>query len=150
MQNDPLNGIDPLGLETGAVTAQSWLLSTCNCSNVPLSPSGVSCTANIAQAQQSYDPFWFYNQVNDYGPWDYKRQGAQYTNFGNFNYGATGSAFGFPPIVLYMAAGWAQQRTPGKSLPQWGKWYSGFPHGDDPNDQYWIQRGIQYYQCKCY
>lgn len=151
VQNDPMNGIDPLGLETGAVTAQSLLLSTCNCPNVPLNPSGVSCPANIGQAQQSYNPFWFYNQVNDFGPWDYKRiYGTQYTNFGNFNYGVTGSAFGFPDQILYMAAGWAQGRTPGNSRPQWGQWYSGSPYGDDPNDQYWIQQGVQYYRCECY
>lgn len=24
------------------------------------------------------------------GPWDYKQQGKQYQEFGNFNYGATG------------------------------------------------------------
>jgi len=150
-QNDPMNGIDPLGLETGAVTTQSSLLSFCNCPNTPSGPSGVSCPLNIGQAQQSYNPFWFYNQVNDFGPWDYKRiYGAQYTNFGNFNYGATGSAFGFPDQILYMAAGWAQGRTPGNSRPQWGQWYSGSPYGDDPNDQYWIQQGIQYYRCKCY
>ncbi len=150
VQNDPMNGIDPLGLETGAVTTQSLLLSTCNCPNVPSSPSGVSCPANIGQAQQRFNPFWFYNQVDDRRPWDYKRQGIQYENFGNFNYGATGAAFGFPfpDQILYRMAGWAHQRN--TSNPNLGTPYGWFPYGDDPNDQYWIQQGIQYYRCKCY
>ncbi|MDP3599334.1 MAG: polymorphic toxin type 44 domain-containing protein [Nitrospirota bacterium] len=127
---------------------QSLLLSTCNCPNVPPGPSGASCPANIGQAQQSYNPFWFYKQVDDIGPWDYKRQGIQYENFGNFNYGASGSAFGFPDQILYRMAGWAHQRK--GSMPGLGVWYGSYPYGDDPKDQQWIQRGIQYYRCKCY
>ena len=147
VQNDPLNGVDPLGLETGAVTMQSLLLSFCNCPNVPPGPSGASCPANIGQAQQSYNPFWFYNQVNDYGPWDYKRQGP-YEDLGNFNYGATGEAFGFPDQILYRLAGWAHQRN--NPNPNLGVWYGSYPYGDDRRDQYRIQQGIQYSRCKCY
>lgn len=36
---------------------------------------------------------WFYGQVQDYGPWDYKQAGP-YEDFGNFNYGAVGAAMG--------------------------------------------------------
>ncbi|TKB63260.1 MAG: hypothetical protein E8D47_13025, partial [Nitrospira sp.] len=149
VQNDPMNDIDPLGLETGAVTAQSLLLSTCNCPNVPQGPSGASCPSNIGQAQQSYNPFWFYNQVRNHGRWDYKQLGGQYENFGNFHYGATGSAFGFPSMILFRAAGWANQ-VAGNSDPLWGNWYGLFPYGDNPIDQYWIQQGVQYYRCGCY
>jgi hypothetical protein len=26
-----------------------------------------------------------------------------------------------------------------------GSWYGGAPYGDDPSDQYWIEKGIDYY-----
>jgi RHS repeat-associated protein len=121
----------------------------CPCPTPPVSPSSGSCSANITEAQRSYNLLWLYDQVRNRGPWDYKQQGSRYQNFGNFNYGATGAAFGFSSQVLYRAAGWAQQQA-GTSQPQWGSWYESSPYGDDPDDQYWIQQGIQYYRCGCY
>ena len=32
---------------------------------------------------------WFHDMVNTGNAWDYKQQGEQYVDFGNFNYGAT-------------------------------------------------------------
>ncbi|WP_350650240.1 polymorphic toxin type 44 domain-containing protein, partial [Pseudomonas sp. HY13-MNA-CIBAN-0226] len=70
-------------------------------------------------------------------------QGRQYEAFGNFNYGATGTVLGIPENVLLRAAGVAQTvaRT---TRPDFGSWWGGEPFGDDPRDQYWIRRGIEY------
>lgn len=100
-------------------------------------------------------PEWFRDQVKDYAPWDYKRQNRQYEDFGNFNYGATGAAFGFSEETLLRMAGRAQK----KGDPTWGEKpsteveaYFGFggtaPFGDEPKDQFWIKQGILYYQQK--
>ena len=48
--------------------------------------------AQLRDAQSrrlSQDLGWFYNQVKNKGPWHYKQQGAQYQDFGNFNFGLT-------------------------------------------------------------
>ncbi len=37
---------------------------------------------------------WFYTQVRNRGPWDYKKLSPVYEAFGNFNYGAAGIAAG--------------------------------------------------------
>jgi len=82
--------------------------------------------------------------VRSYGPWDYKYQwGKQYANFGNFCYGAVGTAAGIPEEVLLRAAGWAQHGA-GTSRSGYGNWYGSSPYGDDPNDQVWIKAGIDY------
>uniref|UniRef100_UPI00403F1F27 polymorphic toxin type 44 domain-containing protein n=1 Tax=Massilia sp. METH4 TaxID=3123041 RepID=UPI00403F1F27 len=44
---------------------------------------------------------------------------ADYSQFGNFHYGATGSALGFPDEVFLQMAGWAQQQA-GTSGAAWG------------------------------
>ncbi|KMV72044.1 hypothetical protein WB66_04945 [bacteria symbiont BFo1 of Frankliniella occidentalis] len=87
--------------------------------------------------------YWFYQKVRNHGPWDYKQQSYQLQNFGNFNFGATGTAAGIPADILLMGAGWAQSRA-GTSQPNWGHWYSKPPYGDDPRDQFWIKQGIDY------
>jgi hypothetical protein len=56
--------------------------------------------AIAARVNGGMSPWWFYDQVKNRGPWDYKQQGAQYQDFGNFNYGATGAAFGFSEDAL--------------------------------------------------
>lgn len=42
---------------------------------------------NMALPQTYY---WFYQQVKNRGPWDYKQQRRDLANFDNFNYGAAG------------------------------------------------------------
>jgi hypothetical protein len=94
------------------------------------------------------------------GPWDYKNQpkhGAnpQYDAFGNFNYGATGTALGLDSYTLQNEAGRAQPKGPngeGKEktgmigIPQ-----SGIPpYGDRPQDNYWVRQGIAYAHQKGY
>jgi hypothetical protein len=51
------------------------------------------------------NPFAFKSTVDDQGRWDYKRRGRQYENFGNFNYGAAGTAWGFSADTLKRQAG---------------------------------------------
>jgi hypothetical protein len=111
-------------------------------------PPGGSLSNNIQQAEDSWNPFWFYNQVRnrkdqeDY-KWDYKQGGSQYEDFGNFNYGATGTAFGFPEGILKRGAGWAQGQSGNKTS---GHWWGSAPYGDDLHDQEMIQKGIDYYK----
>ncbi len=88
---------------------------------------------------------------------DYKQQrDGHYENFGNFNYGATGRAFGFDANTLLRMAGDAQIKA-GTSKPGWGDpqmlgpfpnpFLPGIPpYGDDPRDQYCIKKGIEYYE----
>ncbi|MEQ4532454.1 MAG: polymorphic toxin type 44 domain-containing protein [Mixta sp.] len=121
---------------------------------IPLMPAeGLALlTRNILQARKYGMPhnmatpqvyFWFYQKVRSHGPWDYKQQNPALVNFGNFNYGATGTAAGIPFNILLMGGGFAQSRA-GTSQKEWGHWYQHPPYGDDPKDQYWIQQGIDY------
>ncbi|MFN4834001.1 MAG: polymorphic toxin type 44 domain-containing protein [Pseudanabaena sp.] len=119
-------------------------------------PPGVRIDDNIRIAIQNnspvWNPFWFRDKVKNGGVWDYKQLNRAYEDFGNFNYGATGRAFGFSDITLLQEAGIAQVQA-GTSRPEWGNpgtrlnpFDPGIPpYGDDPNDQYWIKEGIRYY-----
>ena len=90
--------------------------------------------------------------VKEGGPWDYKNQPSmkanpQYDAFGNFNYGATGTALGLDSYTLQNEAGRAQKPgTGGKGkLGRFGDPKSGIPpYGDRPVDNYWIKQGIEY------
>jgi hypothetical protein len=135
------------------------------CANVPVAPPGVDVNKNISEAREqrrhatntlnvSGEHRWFYNQVKNKGPWDYKQQGKQYQDFGNFNYGAAGIVI-FDGTTLLREAGRAQIAA-GTSKPEWG--YPGSrvnplggkpPYGDDPADQALIQKGIAYTQAGC-
>ena len=115
---------------------------------MPAGPSRADVESNVADAgaHRLFGPIpWFYNQVRNHGPWDYKQDGEQYRDFGNWHDAVTGTAAGYPPSILRRGAGWAQERA-GTSLPEWGHWWTDSPHGDDPNDQKWINRGIFHYE----
>jgi len=147
------------------------------CPAVPLAPSNANLDANLTDAS-SRNPVnggvnpqsgsyvnpastlsWFNNQVNYGGPWDYKVQGSQYEDFGNFNYGATGTAAGFDAGTLLRAAGYAQRHHPeSQQFPgdpgnpasillnsKGGK----SPFGDNPQNQQIILLGIQYAKNGC-
>ncbi len=88
---------------------------------------------------------WFYNQVHNKAPWDYKQQGRKYQDFGNFNYGAIGSAFGIDIESLLRATGYAQMQA-GTSKSVWGTPIGRPPYGDDPADQEQIRAGYYYWQ----
>lgn len=121
-------------------------------------PPSVDIDENIEEAEAHKSNYlWFYAQVRNKGPWDYKQQGGEYADFGNFNYGVTGAAAGFAEATLLRVAGWAQVRA-GTSRPEWGAPVSLLqallgvggqaPYGDDPQDQYWISQGIKYYRLR--
>jgi RHS repeat-associated protein len=147
---DPISFSDPRGLSgPGTDGFDKAFRASCKCPTVPTAPACANIDKNIADARQHFDPNWFYDQVRNHGPWDYKQQGSQYQDFGNFNYGATGSAFGFLDQILLRMAGYAQQQA-GTSLPVWNGPLGGPPYGDDPADQVLIQQGIQYFKCRCF
>jgi hypothetical protein len=118
---------------------------------VPDAPPDASVDRDMREAARRHDPFWFERQVNR-GPWDYKyrENSPKYGAFGNFVYGAAGTALGLPPSVLRRFAGLAQvggnlvnpppitdpktgerRRGPrfnSKNGVPWG----GYPYGDTP------------------
>lgn len=119
-------------------------------SSIPTHPADADVDANMREADGMWpNPFAFRDAVSDYGRWDYKRRGRQYENFGNFNYGAAGTAWGFSAETLKRWAGKAQMQKH-NSNPAWQKYGGRYnshmlpPYGDDPVDQQWIQRGIDY------
>ena len=114
---------------------------------VPPAPPGVSLEENIAKTRDMSIQD-FYQHVRSGGPWDYKQQGNEYEDFGNFHYGVMGAAMGIPEEVLLRGAGWAQQQA-GTSEDEFGTPYD-LPgtssYGDDPRDQEMIRQGIEYYR----
>ena len=74
----------------------------------------------------------------------YKNGSVLYEDYGNFNFGAVGTALGFPEWLLLREAG-RKQMADGHSLPEWGNpgplgafWAGSGSFGDEPIDQYWI------------
>lgn len=125
----------------------------------PSAPPGVSLDGNLEFAKSQKDYFsikgrgflfsWFYTKVRNKGDWDYKNGQPQYESFGNFNYGAVGTAAGISETVLLRAAG-AAQSLAGTSQVEFDKWWAEAPYGDDPVDQVWIKAGIDYAKSKGY
>jgi RHS repeat-associated protein len=154
---NPINKVDPLGLtefpdnfvgplpQNGYHTSE---MTSTNCGKIPPAPPNANLDKNMQQANKnSLNPIWFYNQVHGKGPWDYKQLGHKYEDFGNFNFGATGSTAGFPDIVLYRGAGFANQQADPRRT-RLGSFYGPYPYGDAPDDQLQIGRGISYCKCK--
>jgi hypothetical protein len=123
----------------------------------PPAPPTVNIRENIASAERNRDYVkgewraviehvnWFYLSVRNKGPYDMKNvYGAQYQAFGNFHFGAVGTAAGFPEQILLRAAGYAQEKA-GTSQPGWSHWWGRAPYGDDPVDQEWIKWGVWFY-----
>jgi len=80
----------------------------------PIPPPGVSVDENMAtafhkknvlKAGSAFMYSWFYTQVRNRGPWDYKQISKEYEAFGNFHYGAVGIAAGFSEEVLFTCSG---------------------------------------------
>lgn len=122
----------------------------------PYAPPDVSLDNNMVEAKnQSKLPFvfpfysWFYLKVRNKGDWDFKQGQPQYESFGNFHYGAVGTAAGIPAQVLLRLAG-AAQSVAGTTSDNFNKWWSESPYGDDPVDQVWIKAGIEYAKSKGY
>ncbi|TFY93693.1 bacteriocin [Pseudomonas nabeulensis] len=104
---------------------------------------------NVLKPGSAFMYSWFYTQVRNRGPWDYKQISKEYEAFGNFHYGAVGIAAGFSEEVLLRAAGFAQSRA-GSDEPEFGHWWGKAPFGDDPVDQYWIKEGMKYARFRHY
>ncbi|MNQ51889.1 hypothetical protein D3C85_658900 [compost metagenome] len=125
----------------------------------PAAPPNVSLDQNLKESKRQNEYFstggsaflfsWFYKQVRNGGDWDYKQGNSKYEGFGNFHYGAVGTAAGISEGVLLRAAG-AAQTVAGTSLPQFNEWWSASPYGDDPVDQVWVKAGVQYAKSKGY
>jgi hypothetical protein len=118
--------------------------------SVPLAPAGVSVDSNINVAQDySYlNPgadAAFVQLVRNHGLWDYKRQGSEYEDFGNFNFGATAAAMGFPEYIAQNGAGIYQQLF-GASRAGSGFPFFKWPYGDDKKDAGHIKDGYKYYK----
>ncbi|WP_367025887.1 RHS repeat-associated core domain-containing protein [Methylococcus sp. ANG] len=155
VRNNPTNLVDPFGLReypdnfigplepSGYYTSQ---MTQTKCGRIPPAPPGVNINSNMFDARSHFNPFWFYDQVRNKGPWDYKQQGSLYEDFGNFNFGATGNAFGFPSDVLQRGAGWANQKAD-PARTNLGSPWGAPPYGDDWYDQLQIRRGINFCEC---
>jgi hypothetical protein len=76
---------------------------------------------------------------------DYKKDDPRYRDFGNFNYGAFGSALGLPPYELHSGAGYQQIRDKNWKL-RYGIPGVMPPYGDNKQDYEQIDAGIRYCQ----
>jgi hypothetical protein len=155
---NPISRIDPTGLIGTFVNPNIGpfgipRFGSGPCPTPPLAPPGVNVNDNINIAQ---DYSWlnpgsdiaFYQNVRNYGPWDYKRKGSQYEDFGNFNFGATAAAMGWPYYIGQNGAGIYQQLAGAAAAGQ-GTPFLSWPYGDDPADAKQIQAGYNYYNNHC-
>lgn len=71
----------------------------------------------------------------------YDNQLFRYDDFGNFNYGVAGKAFGLSEFILELGAGVNQLSKP--NVP-----HSIFSYGDEDKDNYMIRQGFKYYNKK--
>ena len=113
---------------------------------------------------------WFYEQVKPGGPWDYKnsplvdpKDRQFFETYGNFHFGAVGTAAGFSETALLKAAGYIQEKqgdTKGEGssggmksvvMSLLGIDAGGeYPYGDQKFDSEYIKKGIQYYKSGCH
>jgi hypothetical protein len=124
-----------------------------------VTPDGINVDVHMKLASDQWDlhpdhaafMIWFYYKVCNHGPWDFKQYNSDYEDFGNFHYGAVGTAGRLPEQILLRAAGYAQARA-GTQDPEvdWGHWAWHDPYGDDPKDQKWIRKGIRYAEINGY
>jgi RHS repeat-associated protein len=162
--NNPANRIDPLGLKHWSPGLGMYLpgpgdelafkcprgpKDPCASLLPPNIPPGVNVDYNIALTQViGNSPLWLINQVKPTGPWDYKKNGQlQYEKFGNFNFGAVSKAMGIPDFATTRGAGFVGEFY-GSYDPLYNHFYTTYPYGDSPIDQYWIMQGIAYFLCR--
>ena len=156
VEGNPLSMIDPMGLMgRGMPSGGSYngKGGPCKCPTPPKGPPGACVADNIEIAKDypAWNPgsmFGLYENVKNYGPWDYKRRGSQYEDFGNFNFGAVTAAMGVPGYIAQNGAGIYQQSR-GAAAAGTGTPLLAWPYGDDPKDAAEIERGRQYARCGC-
>lgn len=137
---------------------EAWLLGNAGqpaaaaCA-IPAAPPGIDINKNIQRGEEIRQNENILKRIDDAhamfrnkGPYDYKQLGRgqipnPYANFGNFDYGAMGSAMGIPDQILLRAGGWAQERA-GTQRPDFGHWWGLLPYGDDPKDKKQIEAGM--------
>ncbi len=132
--NDPVTYTDPSGKRP-----------TRDYAGRPILPPGASYLLNCCLAMKHPWPEnwnWFYIQVRNRGPWDYKQWGRQFENAGNFHYGFVAFCAGIPLDVALRGGGYAQRKG-GNSDRSFGTWWGGPPYGDDPKDQKNITEGYK-------
>jgi hypothetical protein len=124
-----------------------------NCPPVPTHPKDADVDANISSteaanaADQTQDKLvakvWWADKVQTRGDWDYKKQSLAYDDFGNFNYGATGTVFNYSLSTLEHGAAAARfLKSPLTQLRKYG-------FGNDPHKNDMIRQGMQYKQNHC-
>jgi Bacterial toxin 44 len=128
------------------------------CTNAPQSPPGASATFNASVVNQETQGMWpatklyYFDQIfQTGGTFDYKTGGAQYMDYGNWNYGYVCAAT-YGPLFCQSAAGmnrmWraaTQGQNPfGSGIP-----FMKLPYGDQAADNQQIQNGIKAYQSGC-
>lgn len=158
--HDTISGFDPL---KGLLAIRPGNMAGDSQSIIPKAPAGVSLERNIERAEAMRDanrmapltPGSFsphnigremFKLFSDGGEMDYKRGGrSEYRDFGNFNYGAFGSAYGFSPYELHTGAG-IQQMRDGRWEPSYGVPFLSGRLGDNKEDYDQIERGIDCYK----
>ena len=152
----PLSWSDPFGLKPfpdnfiGPLPPDGYYISEMTdtkCGLIPPAPPLADIYGNMQDAQSNWNPLWFYNQVRGKGPWDYKQKSRKYEDFGNFNFGATGTAFGLSKGILRRGAGWANQQA-SSNRQHLGNPLGDYPYGDDYHDQVMIDNGINFCTCE--
>lgn len=149
---DPLQLLDSLGLAPRAAKPPKPSKPSCtSLYNIPAMPESVNIFDNMDRARGMGSPE-FIRLVENKGEWDYKRQGKQYEEFGNYNFGATAWAMGFPDQVAERGAGWYQQnRWAGGGTGNW--WGASSPYGDQVEDNVNIRAGqalaLAYFSGRC-
>ncbi|MGB7025190.1 MAG: polymorphic toxin type 44 domain-containing protein [Candidatus Acidiferrales bacterium] len=133
------------------------------CPPVPQHPASADVNANIAATRQmnfgtgidsathAMADAWWVNQVWQGHAWDYKAQGYQWHDFGNFNFGATGTALGLGPGVVLRGAGFAKHAFSKVSPSNLkGSLLLGiYPYNNTYDDAAEIQAGIDYVNAGC-
>jgi len=167
---NPLGAVDPLGLDfvQGGINQVPFEVDMrANILQAELMREASLCNKLIwFHHMVNYGAQWDYKNQKD--PRFPRSPGVNYTpefeNFGNWHYGVIGSALDLPAWVLTNAAGFVQLKNgtaseeylqPNKETCHYGCKYFPlesyvparlFPKNyDDPNDQYWIEKGIYDY-----
>ena len=108
-------------------------------------PPGVDIQANLRLASQmgaAGDVQGFYNAVRNGGGWDYKQEGAQYADFGNWHFGLVAKAFGWPVGIARRGAGLAQMCA-GTAKRTNGHVFTQYPYRDADEDEKQITNGFR-------
>jgi hypothetical protein len=134
VNNNPVNWVDRWGLSGSDLRHENQISP-----KVPPAPPGVDIGRNIkfvedmlkinlGDREPNFMADVWVDRIRKNGAWDYKREGSQYEDFGNFNYGATGSVLGCSPEILSRMAGLVQILS-GNSKS--GNPFGSYPYGDD-------------------